>query len=199
MQIVIIVLGVVLVLAGLYFAVGGFGQGSSGGGFRDMKMEGPPWLILVAIGVGLVVYGSTWEAGQDPAPRASVGEAERPAITANVPIYKFGDTTWTTSTKAAGIVDWAQASAYCSGLNAGGLAYRLPTIAELQSIADPNDPNAWDRKIARIFHDGIGSNWIWSADVDGAGAAFYFDFETLGVSSSARNSTVGIEALCVGE
>ncbi len=65
LQILVVVLGLVLVVAGLFFAVGGFGQDPSGGGFRAIKIEGPAWLLLVAIGAGLVIFGAVFDWGVD--------------------------------------------------------------------------------------------------------------------------------------
>lgn len=65
MQFLVIVLGIALVVVGLYFAVGGHGHSPGAGGWHGLKVEGPAWLILVAIGVGLVVLGSVrdWDGG----------------------------------------------------------------------------------------------------------------------------------------
>ena len=198
MQYFVILLGIVLVASGLYFAVGGFGQGKSGGGFRGVKIEGPPWLLLVAIGVGLVIFGAVWQWGDDTAPQTAAGASPGSAGAVDVPTFVVDGLTWTTDTEIAGAVDWAEANAYCEGLNVSGLSFRLPTIGELQSIADPDDPDPFDRKILRIFHDGVDSNWIWSSDEDGAGAAFAFDFESLSKISLGRNFAEGAGALCVG-
>lgn len=61
MQLVIVALGVVLVLAGLYFAIGGFGQSRGGGGYKSIRLEGPAWLFVVLIGAGLVIFGAVWD------------------------------------------------------------------------------------------------------------------------------------------
>lgn len=206
MQIVIILLGIALVCAGLYFAVGGFGQGKSGGGFRDIKMEGPPWLILVAIGVGLVVFGTVGEWGKASPPQTAANASQQsiqqsatqqPVSMASVKTFKVEGRTWTTESKPD--VDWAQATAYCEGLNAGGLRYRLPTIAELQSIATPNTADAIGIHINNIFRNGIKSDTIWSSEDAGAGNAYAFNFSKLERRNTAMNFDGGYAALCVAE
>ncbi len=198
MQYFVILVGIVLVASGLYFAVGGFGQGKSGGGFRGVKIEGPAWLLLVAIGVGLVIFGAVWQWGDDNAPQTAAGASPESVGAVDVPTFAIGDLTWTTDTEIVGNVDWAEATAYCKGLNVSGLSFRLPTVDELQSISDSDDPDPWDKKILRIFHGGLGSNWVWSSEEDGAGAAFALDFDTLSKTSLAKNFAEGAQALCVG-
>ena len=153
---------------------------------------------MVAIGVGLVIFGAVWQWGDDTAQQTAAGTSPGSADAADVPTFVVDALMWTTDTEIVGTVDWAKATTYCDGLNVGGLSFGLPTIEELQSISDPDDPDPFDRKILRIFHDGVGSNWIWSSEEDGAGAAFAFDFETLSKVSLGRNFAGGARALCVG-
>ncbi len=61
MQYLLIALGLLLVAVGLYFAVRGFGPGTSSSGWHGLRIEGPPWLILVAIGVTLIVFSAVHE------------------------------------------------------------------------------------------------------------------------------------------
>lgn len=116
----------------------------------------------------------------------------------DVPTFVVGDLTWTTDTEATGAVDWVEASAFCGQIGGSGVSFRLPTIAELETIADPTDPSAFDHKILRIFHDGLGSNWIWSSDKDGVAAAFAYDFIELSEISLALNDKLA-DPLCVSD
>lgn len=69
MTIALIVLGFGLVGAGLYFAIGGVGHSSaSGSALKGISVEGPSWLILVAIGAGVILFGA-WQADQRDARR----------------------------------------------------------------------------------------------------------------------------------
>ncbi len=124
------------------------------------------------------------------------GTTEQSGI--DVPTFVVGDLTWTTDTEATGAVDWVEASVFCGQIGGSGVSFRLPTIAELETIADPTDPSAFDHKILRIFHDGLGSNWIWSSDKDGAAAAFAYDFIELSEISLALNDKLA-NPLCVSE
>lgn len=70
MTLALIILGFGLVAAGLYFAVGGFGHSSaSGSALKGISVEGPSWLILVAIGAGVIMFGA-WQSDQRDARRA---------------------------------------------------------------------------------------------------------------------------------
>ena len=80
-----------------------------------------------------------------------------------------------------------------------GVAFRLPTIEELESIVDRTHPDAFERKILTIFHDGLGSNWIWSSDEDGATSAHAYDFTELSVVSLVKTFDEGARALCVAD
>jgi Protein of unknown function (DUF1566)/TIR domain len=103
--------------------------------------------------------------------------------------------TWTTDTTATNL-DWNGANAHCSALGEG---WRLPTIEELRTVADPNNPNETGTKILKPFHAEIGSNWIWSSDPDADDAAkrLAFDFEELKPTSLAIDFNKGAQALCV--
>jgi hypothetical protein len=67
MPVVLLVLGFSLVAAGLWFAIRGTGEAAAGGqALRGIAVQGPAWLILVAIGVGVCVWGAWLGAGSDP-------------------------------------------------------------------------------------------------------------------------------------
>lgn len=92
----IIILGFMLVAAGLYFAVGGLGSAAAGGtALKGISIQGPSWLLLVAFGVGTILFGAWLEheseqsqdkdKTQDTVPVATVPLDEWPDI------YTFGD------------------------------------------------------------------------------------------------------------
>lgn len=78
MQLLIIVVGIVLIAVGLLFAVVGLGGEPGTGGWRRVGIQGPAWLILVAIGVMLLLFA----AGRDWSD-AEGGRAEQTTTTAN--------------------------------------------------------------------------------------------------------------------
>lgn len=57
MPVFLLVLGFGLVAAGLILAFGGLASDRAGGDARGIRLEGPAWLILVALGVGVIVFG----------------------------------------------------------------------------------------------------------------------------------------------
>jgi hypothetical protein len=70
MPITIIILGFGLVIVGVFFAVGGFGHAQAGGSaLKGISVEGPSWLILVALGVGTILFGA-WRADVLPTTEA---------------------------------------------------------------------------------------------------------------------------------
>lgn len=65
-QYVIALMGIGLIVVGLAFAVKGHAQQGEGtAGSSWVVIKGPPWLILVAIGAGLVVFSAVWDFGGD--------------------------------------------------------------------------------------------------------------------------------------
>lgn len=87
MPIAMIVMGFGLVIAGVWFAVGGFGTAAAQGtAIKGISISGPSWLILVALGVAVIMGGAWMHRGnqqqqQDPAPA--------PALYAEP--YTYGD------------------------------------------------------------------------------------------------------------
>lgn len=67
MQALLLGLGCVLVVVGLVFAYLGVGIDGARGSTSFLGLEGPAWLLLVAFGVGIVLYGSA-ERTPDPGP-----------------------------------------------------------------------------------------------------------------------------------
>ena len=59
MQGLVIGVGVALVVVGVLFAVIGKGADAGSGGWHNVGVKGPAWLVLVAMGVGLIVFGAT--------------------------------------------------------------------------------------------------------------------------------------------
>lgn len=78
MQALVIILGVALVVVGLYFAVGGFAPERSAGGYRNFRIEVPAWLFLVVVGIGVVAFGvyEPWERN----PPTNSGGTQGPGI-----------------------------------------------------------------------------------------------------------------------
>jgi hypothetical protein len=66
--------------------------------------------------------------------------------------------------------DWAGAKAYCQGLGLAGAVWRVPTIAELESIVDVSvynwalDSTAFPRPASPS------DDWFWASTEDAAGA-----------------------------
>ncbi len=103
-QFLIAILGVIIVLVGLYFGFGGRGESAASGGARGISLEDPAWLVLVAIGVGLVIFGASADFvdrdGGDPVPTAG------PTITtgAAVATSTEGSAGSSTTTTSAGAI-----------------------------------------------------------------------------------------------
>jgi hypothetical protein len=59
LQLLVVVTGLVLMVAGLLFAFSSAGvAGEAGGGAGPIKLSAPPWLMLVAFGIGLLWLGT---------------------------------------------------------------------------------------------------------------------------------------------
>jgi hypothetical protein len=91
----IIVLGFLLVAAGLYFAVGGLGSAAAGGtALKGISIQGPSWLLLVAFGVGTILFGA-WlehEADQSDKDKTETTVPEPTVPLQDQPeVYTFGD------------------------------------------------------------------------------------------------------------
>lgn len=122
------------------------------------------------------------------------------AAPASLSTYKIAGLTWTTNDRKKDI-DWNAAYDYCENLkinNAEGYSdWRLPTINELELIYDPDDVDAFDKKIMRPFHNGVTSNYIWSSEKDTSSAVFAFNFIDGSEVSLAVNFDEGAHGLCV--
>lgn len=70
MPIVFILVGSVLVAAGLFFAIKGIASDKAGAdGLKSFSVTGPSWLILIALGLGTIVGGSyLWKSEPQPTP-----------------------------------------------------------------------------------------------------------------------------------
>lgn len=70
MPVVFVVLGSILVLAGLFFAFKGIAVDKAGAdGLKSFSVTGPSWLILVAIGAGVIVGGTYLWKGENATPQ----------------------------------------------------------------------------------------------------------------------------------
>ena len=145
-------------------------------------------LIAIGAGVAAITIFAIAGSGEDD---ASAGASQDSALDT----FEHAGLTWTTDTQDASY-DWNGAVAHCEGLGDG---WRLPTVAELHTIADANDANAFGHKILRPFHENLGSNLIWSSEADGDAARLAYDFNTLEPTSLAINFKEGAQALCVSE
>lgn len=67
-----------------------------------------------------------------------------------------------------------QAEEYAKNLNLAGDGWRLPTIAELQSLKDNLDP------VFNVKDGYFGGHWVWSSELNGSSKAWLFVFN-LGV------------------
>jgi hypothetical protein len=85
MPITFIALGFILVFAGIFMAVGGIANVKAGGSaVKSISIEGPSWLILVAIGAGVIVFGGyTYREDKSEAPAPTTTLADEP--------YDYGD------------------------------------------------------------------------------------------------------------
>lgn len=81
MQLLLISTGLLLIVVGLYFAIGGFGMSRSSGGLREVQVEGPAWLIVVAFGLGLLVFSAIWDWEQTTFTGAGATRAENTTTT----------------------------------------------------------------------------------------------------------------------
>jgi hypothetical protein len=56
------IIGIALMATGIFFAIGGVGGNQTGGtSLKDLKVEGPAWLLLVALGLGTIVFSAVWK------------------------------------------------------------------------------------------------------------------------------------------
>jgi len=101
---------------------------------------------------------------------------------------------WSLSDNGADI-NWSEATKYCTSK---GSSWRLPTIAELQSVYDPTQTTScgpYPCHAAQKLH--LTGPWFWSNESSGVSSAFYitltygdqFDFHVEGRG--------GLRALCV--
>lgn len=83
MPVVFVVVGSILTLAGLFFAFKGIAADKAGAdGLKSFSVQGPSWLILVAIGVATIVGGTyLWK---------DEGQGEPVTTTTAVP-FDYGD------------------------------------------------------------------------------------------------------------
>jgi hypothetical protein len=70
-QLLILVVGMALVAVGLLFAVVGVGRETGSGGWREVGIKGPAWLVLVGMGLAVVVFAGVWNWDETPADGAA--------------------------------------------------------------------------------------------------------------------------------
>jgi hypothetical protein len=86
---VLTALGCALAAAGVFFAFGGKAISQAGGGaFKSISLQGPAWLVLVAMGSGLVGYGQWLES------QGTEKTEPPPSAPTTVPFEDFGEP-WT--------------------------------------------------------------------------------------------------------
>ncbi len=102
MQFLVIGIGIVMIVAGLYFAFGGEALAHSGGRYRNIAIEGPAWLVLVVFGAGVVIFGAThdWVKGVElvAADPGTTGVSSEGSVDATNTSNIESDTTDTTRT-----------------------------------------------------------------------------------------------------
>ena len=161
---------------------------------------GSPWAawgMLGALGLGVVILFQ--QCASDDAPSAPAaqptGQSQTVAPMSGATV-RVGALVWTT--RRQGSVHWVEAGARCQRLRLDGLTgWRLPRRQELRSLYDVRTPAPGGERILRPFHDGLGGNWIWSADKDTATTAFAVDFKTGKDVSLATSIADGAGVLCV--
>lgn len=136
------------------------------------------------------------EAGPRPAaaapPPAAAADAE-----AEAEAVRVGTLLWTPDDGDM-VLNWTEAGEDCAGLEfAGRSDWRLPTIQELRTIYSPEDENSFGLRLLPPFHEGVGSNWVWSADKNTASEALALDFENGETVSLETDYAAGVVALCV--
>lgn len=89
----IIILGFLLVIAGLYFALGNKAvEGASGSALKGISVQGPAWLLLVALGVGAILFGAWLEhESRDAAPPATTTTPTTTTTTIPFEPFDYGD------------------------------------------------------------------------------------------------------------
>jgi len=70
---------------------------------------------------------------------------------------------------------WSEAQSYCAGLTLDGLGWRLPTLAELQSIVDLAMPVPGPR-INKTAFPNTPPTWFWTSSPAADGATWYVFF-----------------------
>ena len=88
MSIALIILGFTLVVCGVFFAVKGFGTAQAGGSaVKSFSIQGPSWLILVALGAGVIAFGA-WLYKENP--NDQIPPAPAPVTSVYEP-FDYGD------------------------------------------------------------------------------------------------------------
>lgn len=83
MPLTLILLGFGLVIAGVFFAIGGLTagkEGASGTALKGVSVQGPSWLIMVAIGVGVILFGAWQFEEKDEAKVEPVVTVAQPSV-----------------------------------------------------------------------------------------------------------------------
>jgi hypothetical protein len=84
---------------------------------------------------------------------------------------------------------WSDATTYCAGLGAG---WRLPSLTELQTIVEDTTLNP---AIDRTAFPGTPSTYFWTSSGDGAGGAWYVDFDS--GTTGLNDATIPYGVRCV--
>ena len=153
--------------------------------------------MLGAAGLVVVVLFQQCSSDDPPgAPAAQPSGQPGTAAPMSAATVRVGALVWTT--RRQGSVHWVEAAARCQRLRLEGqTGWRLPKRQELRSIYDVRTPAPGGERVLRPFHDGLGGNWIWSADKDSDTTAFALDFKTGKDVSLATSFAEGAGVLCV--
>jgi hypothetical protein len=115
--------------------------------------------FLAVVALATVPFTRSADANA-PAGRYVVTSGGTDAGTGNGTVYDTKTKlTWQQGV-APGTYTWAGAKAYCAALNLGGTGWRLPTIKELQTIADDSQTNP---SIDTTAFPSTPADWFWSS------------------------------------
>ena len=115
--------------------------------------------FLAVVALATVPFTRSADANA-PAGRYVVTSGGTDAGTGNGTVYDTKTKLTWQQAVAPGTYTWAGAKTYCAGFNLGGTGWRLPTIKELQTIADDSQTNP---SIDTTAFPSTPADWFWSS------------------------------------